>query len=418
MILRFAVVIFYSPDSSKLVDPLRHLAEARDLSLAHQSIFGVFDPPIYQYWLAFFIHTFERFPVTLELYSIAMVALVPFVWYLWMRLVLKDEKLALIGLTIFTFLPSYLSIFCFFMPETLLLVLLGLSLWLTNLASDQRTTIAYLLVAIAWGLTVTTKMNAAVPCVVALGWLWLKLHQSVAFKALLKIALLQSVVIAAIFSLTPMKVYYHMHSILLEPGTVVLNRLLFESGNALLEAHGKRFLPNGSTETFTIWLSCPVLNREQAKIFRPVSSWTTIRKGTVHVNLDFDRLWPVLPNQQLSWPDRLRYTYENVLFFFFSSTYPEDELQDSIFDVDTVSRWLWLPITLVVLMLAVKRRRWTYPVVLATATGLVLMLQQSSPVEGRYRKPWEGLVIVALLDVIRSKRSEKEKKDLTPIVNQ
>jgi Dolichyl-phosphate-mannose-protein mannosyltransferase len=407
MILRFVFVTWYSPELSALVDPSRYLAAANDLSFSHQSLFSVFDPPIYQYWLAFFIHMFKRYPVTLELYSIAMVAITPLFWYLWMRLALNDEKLALIGLTIFIFLPSYLSIFCFFMPETLLLPLLGLSLWLTSKASVQRTKLMFFLVAMAWGLTITTKMNAAATCAVSLGWLWRRLSDTVTLKSLFKIAILQLIVVAAIFSLTPIKVYDQMHSIVIEPGTVVLNRLLFESGNARLEAHGKRFFPNGTTGEFSIWCDCPVLVGEQARIFRPFSNWTSFRKGTADVIVDFDRLWPIYPSKQVPWRDRLRYTYENILFFFFSSTYPEDQLQNSIFAIDTNCRWLWLPITLLVLVLAIKRRRWSFPVVLAVFTGLSLMLQQTSLIEGRYRKPWEGLVIVALLDVVRSKRAAK-----------
>ncbi len=403
MLWRFWVVIWNSPDLAILADPLRHLQAARDLSLTNQFIFAVFDPPIYQYWLAFFIHFFDRFPFTLVLYSMVLTALTPLIWYLWMRLVLKDEKLALIGLTIFTFLPSYLTIFCFFMPETLLLPLLGLSLWLTNKAEVQPTRAYLISVAVLWGITVCTKANTAAACVVALIWLWWKLSKTIAGKPLLMTALLQLSIVGAIYSLTPLKVYYHMHSIILVPGTTIFNRVLYESGKAKLEVHGNRFDAQGKIVDYKFWCAHPDFIGQSIEIFRPLSAWKPARSGTLVMALDLDQLWPKFPHLEISLNDRLRYTYENILFFFFASVYPEEERAVFPYSLTIDSRWMWLPVTLIVLILASKRRMCTYPVVLAAVTAFVIMLQQSSIVEGRYRKPWEGLVLVALLDVSKRK---------------
>jgi hypothetical protein len=148
----------------------------------------------------------------------------------------------------------------------------------------------------------------------------------------------------------------------------------------------------------------PTLTKDSRPL-SPISDWQSKREGELDAEIDY-RSGGKFPEIDCPLPKRLQLTAENWLFFFLSDSWPDDVMTNYVCVLEHWMRWLWLPLALSLLIGAVRYRIATTPVILVLATTVVFMVQQSWILEGRYRKPWEGLLIVACLDLLARRKRQ------------
>jgi hypothetical protein len=139
--------------------------------------------------------------------------------------------------------------------------------------------------------------------------------------------------------------------------------------------------------------------------FEPLSDWTPSRRGTVFVDVDLDagaRDWrAALAATAVHGQERLRLRLENLIDVLCGDSWPDNNRAYLMGAVQIEFRWVWAPLFLLVIAWSAWRWRATLqrPLlpVLITAWFLVQAISPLSVNEGRYRKPFEGLLIAQLL---------------------
>src|SRR5262249_2069155 len=160
---------------------------------------------------------------------------------------------------IFAGMPSFVGIYSFFQPETLLLIALGLTLWLHQLFLEKPGAVTSLMLGLLWGLNLSIRITVLPLAAVCWLWSWFKLSRSVGTSRLLTLLVLQGVATSAVYSIVPLKLWQQLKVIELVPGMVNCNRCLYESGAEILLVNVK--LKGGKTTWFTF--SSPATAEEQ-----------------------------------------------------------------------------------------------------------------------------------------------------------
>jgi hypothetical protein len=149
------------------------------------------------------------------------------------------------------------------------------------------------------------------------------------------------------------------------------------------------------------------------KLLSPLSEWRSQRTELLKIKIDLSR-------KTFDWEKeydatRLNNTawlyWESVLIIFFDSSWPDNDPAQAMARLQITCRWLWLPLFLVVIAWSYKdwracRQRpliWILIVVWFYFQCLALV----SVNEGRYRKPFEGLLITQILLLVDYRRSKK-----------
>src|SRR5215469_9865787 len=121
--------------------------------------FAGIDPPSYELWLSLIARITLGNRVALGIYAALLSLAAPFVWYLFARTVLERKILGLWFWAVLTWLPSWIGIFSYFMNETILIPLIGLSLWLT-MRERPDTSSRWIGLNLSWILTCLTRIIA------------------------------------------------------------------------------------------------------------------------------------------------------------------------------------------------------------------------------------------------------------------
>lgn len=410
VILRLVNPFFSNPLDFLITDPLRHYWSAKDClqSGIHQATaYEILDPLGYQIWLSAVLRITGGDRSALALYTGALSIVAPWLWYRWMRLSLGDKQLALVGYAVLSLLPDWIKLYQFFLPETLLLPLIGLSLWLSWRVVEQPTAGRYLYSGFAWGCTLMTKLTALPLAVVALAWIYLK---SAADKRLKRLSILTVAIAVLLFSLGPWKIYNRIHAFVpIPPGDY--HRIWYESGKRDLRFVIKFNNNQQGYKEYVIESSSPSLELELG----PPLDWHTKRTGTCSFIYDLTRTPDkYLPPSTMSLEDRLQYTIENIQIFFLGLSWPEnyvekDQKLGALLTVFKSVRFIWLPIAVAVIFLAVRKRRRDVMIALFASSLAFFLFQQSIILEARYKKPWEGIAIATLLSLIGSRSSRQAK---------
>ena len=405
LICRVVNILVLSPLNPTSTDAQRHVRDA--LNLGHLNPIAALDLPLYQLWLRLLLGNEQLAVLTQMVLSV----LTPLIWWLWMRLCLPRGRWALAGLAILSLLPSWSAIFSFFMPETILLPLFGLSLCLSWLADKYRNMTLYMVSAVLWGLAITTKPTVAACFLAVLIWqsrhLLKRKQKEIAVTAIAG----QIVLSCATYAIVPWRNYQTFHAWIFGPAFLPYNQIYYLSGKRSLHAKALFNGPNGNEQYAEFNILAPTLTPECHPL-EPLSAWQSSREGECYTQVDY-RQAIYYPKVSCSLPKRLHLTFENWIFFFFSDSWPDNVLSNSICLLEHCMRWLWLPLTVALLILAVPRRIYTMPVLMMLITTSVFLLQQSWILEGRYRKPWEGLLIVASLDVLARRRRLNKQPNRT-----
>ena len=124
-----------------------------------------------------------------------------------------------------------------------------------------------------------------------------------------------------------------------------------------------------------------------------------------------------LRKYRASWPDRLHLWLENSIIFNFAPSWPDNN-RDRFWDrAASALRWAWLPLAVVTLVwnIVAFTRMSGSARLLAILTSLAWTLTPLLPavMEGRYRKPVEGLLIVNLLLLAKLRKTRPKRESAT-----
>jgi hypothetical protein len=385
-IYRADYIIDYNPIDHVFSDTERHWSHgAEDLLRDDPFIMG--DPIMYQLYIAILAKISLKIPALIAFFTILMSVLTPWFWYRFFRELQPSKTAATAGWAAVAWLPSWISIYGYFMTEALLLPLLGLALWSTWRCLRKQTVNSFLVMVLFWTLSGLTR-GAVIPmAAVAATWLWFTQDQK--FKKGVCGVLLMALFLGPLGYRSLERVY--MFAPL---GIPQLNQIYARSGNAEINLEYWR---EGAVWYFGFW--SPSLGSQP---FEPLSEWQSKRDDTVKVYIDIEKGredWSTALREVR--PDFGKYLWlmsENLVFLFFGESWPDSNRERVVGELNYQMRWIWAPLTLVIVVwTALCWRSQRGDRMLLPAVGLAWFVVQGMMLyavnEGRYRKPLEGLLI-------------------------
>ena len=388
-LLRVWAVFQYNPLEVLFTDPGRWWEEATHLSglqpIAAIDTFG------YPLWLGFFVKLTGGGALAIALHNSALSVITPWIWHRLVRELSGDHDIALVSWAAFCWLPSWISIYSYTMSETLFLPLLGTALWLSVKAYKRASTVSYFASACLWALACATRVFALPIAVAMLLWTW----RSPRRISKLGFAALAFAVIAAPFSIRTHYILNVWHPF----GFPRMNQIYMESGKRTVRFDVSR---ESSGYRWTYEFGSPSLYQEP---FKPLSHWKSTRSGVAYFSIreangmaDWDR---ALHTYRAPWRQRVHDWSENFIFFNFAPSWPDDNPNRLADEAAILLRWCWVPLALLVIVGNMHYRKQLGSEIegmMAVLTTLAWILTPLLPavMEGRYRKPVEGLLLVNL----------------------
>lgn len=382
----YAVLYFRNPSDALFSDPWRHWDNAEHF--LKPGLQGASNPYFYQLYLFIVQQVTHEDRRGIGLITAGLSVSYPLVWYLFGRSVFCRGINALRFATILCWLPSHISMFGFFMNETLLLPLMGLCLWLTQRTIRRGTPGSFVGMATTWTLGVLTRSVVGplgLACVLG-SWLRLGRRRWLALAAASAIAF----VCVAVVSVRAHRVLKRYTPF----GDNVVVAIYFVSGARDYTIDVKNY---GSYV-----FSSPSLYLSP---FYPFSEFQTIRQGVVAITMDPDLggrdIQKTLREEAEKNRGRLpRLIFENFVYFTFGHSWPAAGAVGGPADAVCVAeRWIWFPLILVSclgsIVYVVRRRAAFVPLLVIGFAFTCYVVAQVTIMEGRYRKPLEPLVVLA-----------------------
>jgi hypothetical protein len=387
--VRFYVAVTLSPAQHLWSDPARHWQNALE-PVTRNPLSGI-DPLTYQIWLMVVAKVFNGSMRAMGPYAGLLSVLTPWLWYRFLRELLPTKLLALIGYGLFCWLPSWIGIFSYFMTETLVLPLLSASLWFTWRCLRKGTLESFVWATMFWIAALMTKQSLVPIAVIAVSWLWIS-QTDRRRRAVIAILMALGVLIPAGLRVQS------IIGVWAPLGYSKLNQIYMDSGNASMEV---RFTSNGQELRVQTFLSPSIHTQPLA----PFSQWESQRDGTCRFIIDVAngrRDWErVLEEQQPSLAARIEHQWENVIFLLWATSWPDNNPSYLCDRVANACRWIWAPLLIIVFIgdgiILWRFKKWNLLPVLTIFGWLILCSAPVGVGEGRYRKPFEGLLIANVL---------------------
>ena len=402
-IYRALYIIEYQPMRHIWSDPQRHWEQGVDVM--RDDPMTLTDPVVYQLYISTLAKLTYGNHTLVAFYTILLAFLMPWLWYRFFRELQPSRDIALAGWAAIAWLPSWLSIYAYFMQETLMLPLLGAAFWATWRSQRKGTLNAFLIMVFIWCIAGLTRGIAIPLAAVAASWLWFTQPQKIS-KAVYSL-----VIFALVLGPLAYRSMDKMH-IVAPNGIGKLNVLYAQSGKKEIQINyhrqGARWVYGyGSPSTGT-------------KPLEPFSDWQTAREGKVIVRIDVDKGsedWEKeAAKHSLSWQKYWWLTGESLIFLFFDPSWPDSNKDYTLGLINHHTRWLWAPLGLLCIGLTILMWRrgylpgskvWLLPA-LIVAWFIVQGFIPIAVSEGRYRKPFEGLAIAQLVLLAGYWRSRRE----------
>jgi hypothetical protein len=395
-------------------DPARHLDNAR--SFWHPGPMGCSNPFFYQLFLHIVVRLTHESPSGTLIVNAALCVLHPFVWYGFARTVMKKRINALRFAAFLSFLPTHAAIFQYFMNETVMLPLVGASLWAASVAAKRHSALLFILATGLWTCTILTRSIGLPLAVFVMGYCLLRqLHGK------LSVVVWRSILAAMASAIVGGGLWIAaQHSLrILEYATPFGDNptasLYMVSGAKVYETTYLK--PRHYAYTYSF--SSPSFYLSP---FYPFSEFHTIRKGTFAYTANVEMkgrdlrelYWRQLAQHMNQLP---RLVFENCIFLSFGHSWPESGTGSITGLICLHERWIWLPIMLasVVGSIWFLARRRAFYLVPALAIFAVTLLYGSQVVvmEGRYRKPIEPIAALALFWLVDA--SDSMRRRVAPV---
>jgi hypothetical protein len=401
LLFRLLYPFFNPPLDHLFSDPLRHWENGANF--LHPSIMGSADPRLYQLWIFALRWLAQGSNPAVLLGCGLLCAAMPYGWYRTLR-ELQCKRRALLGAILIAMIPESISLYAYFMNETLLLTLMGFCFWLTLRSRRKGTLGSFILAVIVWlcaALTRTVAVPMALGCV---AWLWFT--QSQRFNKLIV-----AIALTCLFAIPA-----GLHGSAKLGFFAPLGNLYF---NEIYSASGMRDIavdygPEGSYQFGSPSFYNPT--------FWPLSRWTTGRSGVASIKVDLaqgrapwiaekervrrQRMFPI-------WRQRL----EDSAYLLFAQSWPNSD-PASIFGRLTLwTRWMWAPLILLVSWgLLTRRYRGAANLmpVCALGTIMLLLLQHEGVMEARFREPVDAILACSALLITCRRKSDLPGRTVSP----
>jgi hypothetical protein len=396
-VLRFLYPFYVNPMQRLFSDPMRHYSNAKLLfDYPFDKITPLLDPTGYQLCLNLFLKITQEKPFWVALATGFLCAITPWIWYGWMREVTPKKNAALLFLAVLAWLPSWIGIYGFFMPETLVLPLAGLALWATWRTIRRKTQTDLLLATILWTAATLTKATVLPIAIITMVTALYGMKSS--WKGRFSTVLGHIILVVLIYLAAGWRSYVRLGE--WEPlGHPQLNAMYMKSGQQWIEIsytrNGKQIEHQG--------FQSPSVGGYQP--FLPLSQWTSSRSGKYATRVEIldppYKRWENAalqlkdPALSLSWKRRIELSFENMIFFLFGASWPDNNRADWIQTLQIELRWIWAPILGYVILRSILEKKKSLVLITCIATWLTLSAAQSGVAEARYRKVWEGVLIAS-----------------------
>lgn len=392
-------IIQFNPVDHIWSDAQRHWEQGSD-SLRNDPM-SMTDPVFYQLYIGALAKLTFQDSALVAFYTCLLALFTPWVWYRFMRELQPNKLLATAGWAGLSILPSWMAIYGYFMQETLLLPMLGASLYASWRCKRKQDVASFVVMVTIWILAGLTRGIAIPMAAVACTWLWLVQDEKI------KKAVYSLLVIGLIMGPLTYRAYKTMN-IFAPHGIGHLVSIYTHSGNKEININYTR-----EGASWGYWFGSPSTGE---KPFEPLSDWKTARTGTVRATINIDKGkedWDTaLAANPLTLDNYFWLTKENLIFLFFGSSWPDNNMDRQVDRLNHYSRWLWAPLTLISLVWTIfywrrlKGNRMLPCIILAW-----LLVQAIIPIsvnEGRYRKPLEGLLFAQFALLLAVRRGHKD----------
>ena len=383
---RVWLIFRFNPVDHIWSDPQRHWEQGIDT--LRTDPMSMIDPILYQLYIGLLAKLTLKIPLLVAYWTSLLSLMGPWLWYRFLRELMPDAKQrdwALAGWVILAALPSWSAIYSYFMQETLMLPLLGGALWTTWRCRRKGDLASFLLAVVMWLLAGLTRGICIPLAAVAMTWLWFAQGEKwrrAAWSLLMLSAILGPLTIRA----------YQMTGLIAPNGSGAMVQLYSRSG---AQGYSIGFSRQGAHWQYGF--ASPAVLKPP---FAPFFDWQSTRQGTARFDIDMDagpRDWDAA-RAKIEWDAEtaVRLTADNLILLFFSESWPDTNLERDIGKINYWLRWLWVPLGLVVLVMTLKLWRQRHERLLPTLIVVWLAVQGLFPLavnEGRYRKPFEGLLI-------------------------
>jgi hypothetical protein len=396
IILRFCFPLFYSPFDHLFSDPQRHWDNAVQF---HQNrLFSGIDPKGYQYFLAGIVDLFKNWHRGIELSIGLLCAGTGLVWFLVARELLPKTQALLAG-CVLGIMPSLMTIFGYFMNETLTLFLFGLAWWVSLVCWRRPSMALFMLVVTIWEWAALTRIVALPVGVVMITGLWWFVIKGNENKIISAIGVM---IITASLCIPMARFSYDRIGVMTSFSYGGLNKIYALSGESKIEIH---------INDKTWWFESPTYYTQP---FDPISKFELPHSGPYQFTIDTShgtKDW----NEEIrklkgsySFQDYLNRIRNNVIYATFATSWPDSgNNQGDGFWLRSGYhlRWVWAPLMIIVAIGALKQKLDQRQMIFVLATlGLIAMLfiQNEGIMEGRYRKPVEPMLIISAIIVALS----------------
>lgn len=390
----WAVLSYRNPMNAIFSDAARHWDNGK--RFLDPGPMGASNPFFYQLYIWLLQLATGNSKLWIGLATAALSVAYPLCFYLLARNVLRRRVTALRYAVVLSFLPTHVAMFGYFMNETLLFPLLGLALWATWKAAGRRSAPYFVLASALWVMAVLTRSVVLPLGGLLMLWAWKQQRRKI----------LVAVAAAALVSVGFGFAAVRAHKL--------LNRYTPFGDNANVAiyfasaAHDYKvsFIKKGGRWGYGF--ASPSLYVSPFEPFR----WKSARKGTFSFVVDADKkgadVQKTLADLYVSRRHKLpRMIFENFVFLTFGHAWPEAGHGDLPARVCLWERWIWFPLILFTFLGSLVRmwRRGPafVPLVTVLFTGS-LYAAQVALMEGRYRKPIEPVLLLALFWLVAAFR--------------
>lgn len=389
-IYRVWLIFRFNPVDHIWSDPQRHWEQG--INALRSDPMTMIDPVMYQLYIGILGKLTLKIPLLVAYWTSVLSLVGPWLWYRFLRELLPGSSQriwALAGWAIFAALPSWSAIYSYFMQETLMLPLLGGALWASWRCRRKGDLASFLVAMVVWIMAGLTRGICIPLAAVAMIWLWI-VQGGKWPRAAWSLAILVAI-------LGPLAIRSYETTGLVAPnGIGAMVQLYSRSG-----AQGYHI---GFTRQGAHWeygFTSPAVLKPP---FAPFSDWQSARRGIVRFDIDMDagsRDWDA-ERARIDWDfdTAVRLTGDNLIFLFFSESWPDTNLERDIGKINYWLRWLWVPLGLVALTMTVVLWRYQRERMLPALILVWFVVQGLFPLavnEGRYRKPFEGLILAQCL---------------------
>lgn len=408
LLWRAAFPALHNPLDFLVSDAARHWDNGR--LLLHPTLMGSIDPKAYQVYLFALGRISRGDPSAVALCTGLLSLSMAYFWWRFCREIMPPGRALFIG-GLIAWTPSLWVVYGFFMNETLLLALLGLAFWQTARCARSNTPGAFVVAVLAWILATYTRVIVLPMAIVVLVFLLYRRPDVWRRGAL----------VAGVFLALGIPASWHSAQQL-----HLAAPFGYAMPNAMYRRCGGHDIQIGVPWSRWSWIFSA--GSYYLPPLAPFSDWQTTRHGTCLFMIDTRRGTTEWEAQYAAvpygWSEWERDLVENLVFLLFGSSWPDADQNGETGALTAAGlvnyqlRWLW-PLLLGGILFAVatgvrhvtpeiRRLVW-----LNAGMIVLLLLQQTSVMDARFRKPIEPLLLICAVELAVAQWRRVRREPLT-----